>query len=163
MKIVCKAKATDGGLLLEYPSISIRSKIVELVEGADKNYGGFLTVDIKKPYRSRTTGKGSQNNYFYALVTQICVETGNDIEDVKDALKERACSHGYPYRINKMTGTLKPYSTTEVNTVEMGVLIDEAIKLCAELGIVVEPRESPENLYEEKPVNELADEALEIY
>ena len=159
MKIITKAKITETGLLLEYPTKAVKAKITELVQAVEKKYDGFLTVDIKKPYRSRTTGKGSQNNYFYALVTQICVETGNDMEDVKDALKERACSRGYPYRINKLSGTLKPYSTTEVNTVEMGILIDEAIKLCVELGIVIERPEEPI-----PGTSKMADEALgDIY
>ena len=89
-------------------------------------------------YKTRTTGEGSQNNKFYALVTEICKETGNDIEDVKDALKERAIKRGYPYKVNKMTGRIRPASTTKINTVEMSYLIDEAKQVCAELGIVIE-------------------------
>lgn len=132
MKIVCKAKATDGGLLLEYPSISIRSKIVELVAGADKNYGGFLTVDIKKPYKSRSN---EQNRMFWGIVQHIAIETGNDLDDIEEALKERALKRGYPATVNKLTGRLKPLSMTKVNTVEMGYLLDEVLQLCSELGI----------------------------
>ena len=139
MKIVCYAQPTEDGLLLHYPSKEIKQQILLLWEGAKENYNGYLKVDLQKPYKSRTTGKGSQNNKFYALITEICKETGNDIEDVKDALKEKAIKRGYPYRVNKLTGRLRPYSTTEINTVEMSYLIEEAIQECSELGI------NPEN------------------
>ncbi len=141
MKIVCYAEPTENGLLLHYPSSSVKAELLHLWEGAKENYNGYLAVDLKKPYKSRTTGKGSQNNLFYALVTEICKETGNDIEDIKDYLKEKACArHSYPYEVNKMTGRIRPYSTTKVDTVQMAGLIEEAIQLCAELGIVdIEP------------------------
>ena len=135
MKIVCYAQPTEDGLLLHYPSKEIKQQILHLWEGAKESYNGYLKVDLEKPYKSRTTGKGSQNNKFYALITEICKETGNDLEDVKDALKEKAIKRGYPYRVNKLTGRIRPYSTTEINTVEMSYLIEEAIQECAELGI----------------------------
>ena len=140
MKIVCYAEPTENGLLLHYPSSSVKAELLHLWEGAKENYNGYLAVDLKKPYKSRTTGKGSQNNLFYALVTEICKETGNDIEDIKDYLKEKACARrSYPYEVNKMTGRIRPYSTTKVDTVQMAGLIEEAYQLCAELGIVIEP------------------------
>ena len=139
MKIVCYAEPTDNGLLLRYPSASVKAELLHLWEGAKENYNGYLAVDLKKPYKSRTTGKGSQNNLFYALVTEICKETGNDLEDIKDYLKEKACARrSYPYEVNKMTGRIRPYSTTKVDTVQMAGLIEEAYQLCAELGIIVE-------------------------
>jgi hypothetical protein len=139
MKIVCLAEPTENGLLLHYPSKEIKQQILHLLEGAKEKYNGYLKVDLQKPYKSRTTGEGSQNNLFYLLVTEICKETGNDIEDVKDYLKERACARrSYPYVINNMTGRIRPYSTTKVDTVQMAGLIEEALQLCAELGIVVD-------------------------
>lgn len=145
MKIVCYAEPTENGLLLHYPSKEIKQQFLHLWEGAKEKYNGYLTVELKKPYKSRTTGKGSQNNKFYALITEICKETGNDLEDVKDAIKERAIKRGYPYTVNKITGQVRPYSTTKVNTVEMSYLIDEAMQLCAELGINSAPDEATEN------------------
>ena len=137
MKIVCHTVLTDKGLLLEFPSSAVKSQMQKLQAGAEEKSNGYMTVDIARVYKSRTTGEESQNNKFYALVTAICNETGNDMEDVKDALKERAIKRGYPYRYNELTGKIKPYSTTQVNTVEMGYLIDEAIQLCSELGIIL--------------------------
>lgn len=145
MKVCCYTEPTEKGLLLHYPSLSIKNELLHLYEGVKQKYNGYMTLTLDKPYKSRTTGEGSQNNKFYALVTEICKETGNEIEDVKDAIKERAIKRGYPYSINKITGTIRPYSTTKVNTVEMSYLIDEAIQVCAEYGIVI--RDTPEETY----------------
>lgn len=139
MKIVCHTVLTDKGLLLEFPSSAVKSQMQKLQAGAEEKSNGYMTVDIARVYKSRTTGEGSQNNKFYALVTAICNETGNDLEDIKDYLKERACARrDYPYTINKITGKMRPYSTTKINTIQMAGLIEEAIQLCAELGIVVD-------------------------
>ena len=146
MKVCCSVIPIENGLLLQYPSKAVKSEILHLWEGAKKDYNGYMTVTLDKPYKSRTTGEGSQNNLFYALVTEICKETGNDLEDVKDAVKERAIKRGYPYKINPINNQIKPFSTTKINTVEMGYLIDEAKQLCAELGIVlpdIEQEEAP--------------------
>lgn len=135
MRIVCHATMEEKGLMLEYPSDSVKNEIAKIYKNAVEKSGGYLTVDVARVYKSRTTGEGSQNNKFYALVTEICKQTGNDIEDVKDALKERAIKRGYPYKVNPISNRIKPFSTTKVNTLEMGYLIDETIQLCAELGI----------------------------
>ena len=135
MKIICYTELTENGLLIHYPSNEMRAEILHLYQTSKEKYNGYFKIDIQKPYPARTTGAGSQNNKFYALVTELCKATGNDMEDVKDALKEKAIKRGYPYRVNKLTGRIKPYSTTEVNTLEMGYLIKEAIQECCENGI----------------------------
>lgn len=135
MKIICYTEPTENGLLIHYPSNDVKAEILHLYKISKDKYNGYFKIDIEKPYPARTTGAGSQNNKFYALVTELCKATGNDIEDVKDALKEKAIKRGYPYRVNELTGRIKPYSTTEVNTVEMGYLIEEAIQECCKLGI----------------------------
>ena len=152
MKVVCYTEPTEKGMLLYYPNQSVKSELLHLWKGVKEKYNGYMTLTLDKPYKSRTTGEGSQNNLFYALVTEICKETGNEIEDVKDALKERAVKRGYPYTVNKITGTMKPCSTTQVNTVEMGYLIDEAMFLCSELGIVLSP-----DMRAEKPAKDEAE------
>ena len=147
MKIVCYTEPTEKGLFLHYPSASVKAELLHLWNGAKEKYNGYLTVELKKPYKSRSTGKGSQNNKFYALVTEICKATGNDIEDVKDALKERALKRGYPYKTNPFNNQIKPLSTTKINTVEMGYLIEEAIQLCAEYGIDAEAGKSEYDIF----------------
>ena len=145
MKVCCYTEKTENGLLFHFPSLAVKQKMLDVYNLAKEKSNSYMTVDFGRVYKTRTTGEGSQNNKFYALVTEICKETGNDIEDVKDALKERAIKRGYPYKINKMTGRIRPASTTEINTVEMSYLIDEAIQLCAELGIVIS--DTPEENY----------------
>ena len=142
MKIIAYTELTENGLLIHYPSLDVKSEIKNLYERSKDKYNGYFKIDIQKPYPNRTTGKGSQNNLFYALVTEICKETGNDLTDVKDALKERAIKRNYPYSVNKLTGRIRPYSTTQVDTKQMSALIEEALQLCAELGIVVEENEN---------------------
>jgi hypothetical protein len=137
MEIIAYTEPTEKGLLIHYPTQGVKSELLHLYQTSKEKYNGYFKIDIQKPYPNRTTGEGSQNNLFYLLVTEICKETGNDIGDVKDALKERAIKRGYPYKVNKLTGRIKPASTTKINTVEMGYLIDEAKQECAELGIVI--------------------------
>ena len=57
MKVVCRAEATDKGLVLHYPSQGVKERIMALYRGAVDKYNGYLTVAIDKPYKSRTTGK----------------------------------------------------------------------------------------------------------
>jgi hypothetical protein len=87
-------------------------------------------------------------------VTAICNETGNDMEDVKDALKERAIKRGYPYAVNPINNRIKPYSTTKIDTVQMSYLIEETIQLCAELGINPDMVQEAETLEHEEVVEE---------
>ena len=117
MKVCCYAEPMKKGLFLHYPTKAVKAEIEHLYQGAKEKYNGYMTVTLDKPYKSRTTGEGSQNNLFYALVTEICKETGNELEDVKDALKERAIKRGYPYKVNPINNQIKPVSTTQVNTV----------------------------------------------
>lgn len=135
MKAIVQIESYDNGkLVLFSPDFGVKSALKRIYDTCQK-YSGYAKVEITPPYKSRTTGEGSQNNKFYALVTEICKETGNDLEDIKDYLKERAVKRGFPYRVNPLTNQIKPFSTTKVNTVQMSYLIEEAIQLCAELGI----------------------------
>lgn len=125
----------DGTLLLSVSDYGVRAMLKGLTEWCQKKYGGFIQLDLSPPNKSRTTGKGSQNNLIWQLITLIAQETGNDLLDVEEAAKERACKRGYPYKLNKITGRAKPVSMTEISTVEASYLIDELYQICSELGI----------------------------
>ena len=135
-KIVMRIDEYDNkghiNLSVEGSPVYLLSNIVKLCR---EKYGGYMRVKISPPYKRRTTGKNSQNSKWYALVQKICEATGNDIEDVKDYLKEKAIRRGYPYRVNNLNGKIRPYSTTEVDTVQMSYLIEETIQFCIEYGI----------------------------
>lgn len=132
MKIIAYTEPTENGLLIHYPTIETKAEILHLYETSKDRFNGYMKVELSKPYKSRSN---EQNRMFWGIVQQIASETGNDLEDIEQAVKERACKRGFPYRINKMTGRIKPYSMTECDTVQMGYLIDEVIQLCSELGI----------------------------
>lgn len=138
MKLIMRFDVEERGLLFYFPESPYKQKLLEICKKCAAKYNGYAMIDLSAPYKSRTTGKGSQNNKFYALVTRIARETGNDIEDVKDGIKERALKRGYPYKINSLTNSIKPLSTTKINTVEMSYLIDECIQVCSELGIIID-------------------------
>lgn len=139
MKIICYTEPTEKGLLLHYPSASVKAKLLHLWNGAKEGYNGYLTVELKKPYKSRTTGKGSQNNLFWKLVEIIGNENGETADEIERALKKKAITKGYPYHVESISGEIEPESTTKVNTVEMSYLIDTAYEVIAFLGISLEP------------------------
>ena len=141
MKFVCYTMPAEKGLLLQYPSESIKQEILHLWEGGKEKYNGFLSVELKNPYKSRTTGKGSQNNLFWKLVQYITDETGEDPQEIERTLKMKAIGRGYPYHTSKISGQPVPESMTKINTVEMSYLIDTAYEVIAFLGINLAPED----------------------
>ena len=134
MKVCCYTEQTENGLLFHFPSLAVKQKMLDVFNLAKEKSNGYMTVEISRAYKSRSL---EQNRMFWGIVQQIAQETGNELEDVEEAVKERACKRGFPYRINKMTGRIKPSSMTKVNTVEMGYLLEEVQQLASELGIVI--------------------------
>ena len=128
----------DGMLLLSVSDYGVRAMLKGLADLCENKYGGYVRLEMSPPYRPRTTGENSQNNLIWRLITIIAQETGNELDDVESAVKERAIKRGYPYRVNKMTGRPVPASMATITTVEAGHLIDELYALAAEMEISVE-------------------------
>lgn len=122
----------DGTLLLSASDNAVRAMLSELVDLCNAKHGGY--VKLETPYPPRTTGKDSQNNKIWGMITQICNHTGYTLPDMEDYAKIRAIVRGYPYRVNRITGEIKPYSMTEIDTVQAGYLIDELYQIAAESG-----------------------------
>ena len=139
MKVCCYAEPMEKGLFLHYPTKAVKAEIEHLYQGAKEKYNGYMTVTLDKPYKSRTTGEGSQNNLFWKLVQIICNENGEEPKETERQLKEKAIAKGYPYHVSTITGKPVPESMTKINTVEMSYLIDTAYEVCAFLGIMLEP------------------------
>jgi len=139
MKVCCYAEPMEKGLFLHYPTKAVKAEIEHLYQGAKKDYNGYMTVTLDKPYKSRTTGKNSQNNLIWLLIQKICNENGEEPKETERQLKEKAIAKGYPYHVSTITGKPVPESMTKINTVEMSYLIDTAYEVCAFLGIVLEP------------------------
>ena len=139
MKIIAYTELTENGLLIHYPTKAVKAEIEHLYQGAKEKCNGYMTVTLDKPYKSRSTGPGSQNNLFWKLVQLICNENGEEPKETERQLKEKAIAKGYPYHVSTITGKPVPESMTKINTVEMSYLIDTAYEVCAFLGIVLEP------------------------
>lgn len=140
-KLVMKIESysiKDGMMLLSVNDYAVRAMLKGLVDLCDKKYSGYVRLEMTPPRRPRSTGPGSQNNLVWRLITLIANETGNELEDVELAAKERAVKRGYPYRVNKITGQIVPASMKTISTVEASYLIDELYQIAAEYEVDVE-------------------------
>lgn len=107
----------------------------ELRKCRDK-YNDFVLLTMQPPKRPRTTGENSQNHMLNGIITQICNETGNDYETVKDAVKMIAVEQlAYPYKT--IAGRLIPQRERDCSVEECSKLIEAAQMLAADLGIIV--------------------------
>lgn len=107
----------------------------ELIKCRDK-HNDYVLVTIASPKRPRTTGDGSQNHHLNGHIMQICVETGNDYDAIKNAVKMIAVEQmGYPY--TDFHGVITPKSESESSTDECAKLIEAAHILAADLGIIL--------------------------
>lgn len=108
----------------------------ELGKCRDK-HNGYVLVTVQPPKRPRTTGEGSQNHHLNGHILQICNETGNDYDTVKDAVKQLAVEQmGYPYKT--IGGRIVPQRERECSTDECAKLIEAAHVLAADLGIILQ-------------------------
>ena len=107
----------------------------ELRKCRDK-YGDYVLVTMQPPKRPRTTGEDSQNHLLNGIIVQICEETGNDYDSVKDAVKMIAVEQfAYPYKT--IGGRLIPQRERDCSVEECSKLIEAAQMLAADLGIIV--------------------------
>ena len=107
----------------------------ELERCKDKN-NDYVLVTMQPPKRPRTTGKDSQNHLLNGIIVQICEETGNDYDSVKDAVKMIAVEQlAYPYKT--IGGKIIPQRERECSIEECSKLIEAAQMLAADLGIIV--------------------------
>jgi hypothetical protein len=117
-------------------TIEVPSGLLAMVQHTAKTCAaGYVRVDLARPGRPRTTGEDSQNHHINGHIAEIASETGQDFDTVKLALKKMAVSRGYPFRTEKITGEVVPYSETELDTVQAGILIDTIHQFAAEFGI----------------------------
>ena len=108
----------------------------ELRKCRDK-YNDYVLVTIQPPRKPRTTGEHSQNHHLNGHIMQICNETGNDYDTVKDAVKQLAVEQmGYPYKT--IGGRIVPQRERECSTDECAKLIEAAHVLAADLGVILQ-------------------------
>lgn len=138
-KLIMKIDSySNGKLSLSVEDWGVKANLKGQIDLCNKNYSGYVKLEMSAPYKSRTTGPGSQNNKIWLLITAIAEEIGEDIKDVEKDLKIKAISKGYPYHVSKITGQPVPESMTKIDTVQMSCLIGTALEVCAFLGINTE-------------------------
>ena len=108
----------------------------ELRKCCDK-HNDYVLVTMQPPKKPRTTGKESQNHHLNGHIMQICAETGNDYDAVKDAVKMLAASTmGYPYKT--IGGQIVPQRERDASVDECALLIEAAHILAAQLSIILQ-------------------------
>lgn len=108
----------------------------ELRKCRDK-HNDYVLVTIQPPRKPRTTGEGSQNHLLNGILVQICGETGNDYDSVKDAVKMIAVEQfAYPYKT--IGGRIIPQRERDCSVEECSKLIEAAQMLAADLGIILQ-------------------------
>ena len=107
----------------------------ELRKCRDK-HNDYVLVTLQPPKKPRTTGENSQNHLLNGIIVQICEETGNDYDSVKDAVKMIAVEQlAYPYKT--IGGKIIPQRERDCSIEECSKLIEAAQMLAADLGIIV--------------------------
>ena len=137
VQYVLKRVTIAGRIAFEPPADKAADANIkhELRKCRDK-YGDYVLVTMQPPKRPRTTGKDSQNHLLNGILVQICEETGNDYDSVKDAVKMIAVEQlAYPYKT--IGGKIIPQRERECSIEECSKLIEAAQMLAADLGIIV--------------------------
>lgn len=107
----------------------------------------LVKVTVEPPFRPRTTGYKSQNHALNGYIQQICMETGQDFASTKNYVKQMAIEMGYP-RLTRRTprgiedvtdwwGNPVGISEADASIQDCSLLIDCAVRLASELGIIL--------------------------
>jgi hypothetical protein len=120
-------------LLFEVPT-EIQPHMWSLCREVEALGDARYRVRISSKWKARTTGANSQNHFINGACQSIAEQTGNSFSAVKDEMKRRAISRGYPFK-TLPDGTPLPASETELSTIEAGYLIDTIIQFAAEWNI----------------------------
>ena len=137
VQYVLKRVTIAGRIAFEPPADKAADANIkhELRKCRDK-HNDYVLVTMQPPKRPRTTGKDSQNHLLNGIIVQICEETGNDYDSVKDAVKMIAVEQfAYPYKT--IGGRLIPQRERDCSVEECSKLIEAAQMLAADLGIIV--------------------------
>ncbi len=127
----------DGDFLrVELPeNEGAREAVIREVAKCGKS-GGYALMTLQPPKKPRTVGADSQNHHLNAHIMQICQETGNDYDSVKNAVKETAVQYlGYPYK--QIGRRIVPLRERDSSIEECSKLIEAVHILAGELGIVL--------------------------
>ena len=135
--VVLKRVYNKGHICFELPNDAFtRESIRKLLAACRAKNNDYVRVVLQRPRKKRSTGDKSQNHHLNGHIMQICAETGNDYESVKNAVKMLAVEQmGYPY--TDFHGVITPKGESESSADECAKLIEAAHVLAADLGIIL--------------------------
>lgn len=135
--IVCK-QSYDSFMntsVIHWPR-SVHPAMEHITEKSEAKNNGYVRIRISLPGRPRTTGEKSQNRHINGHIQQIAIETGNDFEVVKMAIKSAAISEGYGFQ-TLPDGSVWPISESEATIEQAAVLIETIHRFAMEWGIIL--------------------------
>ena len=138
VQYVLKRVNIAGRIAFELPAdLGATENIKRELRKCRDKHNDYVLVTIQPPKRPRTTGKESQNHHLNGHIMQICNETGNDYDAVKNCVKMLAVEQmGYPYKT--VAGHILPQPESQSSTDECALLIEAAHVLAADLGIILQ-------------------------
>ena len=114
----------------------LRARIAAVLSYCKDKHNDYVLLTLESPKRPRTTGANSQNHHLNGHIMQICAETGNGYDAVKNAVKMLAVEQmEYPY--TDFHGVITPKGESECSTDECAKLIEAAHVLAADLGLIL--------------------------
>lgn len=137
VQYVLKRVNIAGRIAFEPPAdLGAAENIKRELRKCREKHNDYVLVTIQPPRKPRTTGENSQNHLLNGIIVQICEETGNDYDSVKDAVKMIAVEQfAYPYKT--IGGRIIPQRERDCSVEECSKLIEAAQMLAADLGIIV--------------------------
>lgn len=95
-----------------------------LISEAEKKHISQLCIEMKLPFRPRTTGKNSQNSRFWGHCADIAQQLGGYTpQEIHDAILRMSVSEGYPTRLS-IDGKEIPSPTRSVSVEELSIVLD---------------------------------------
>jgi len=139
MQVTATMKRTysKGHLCFEVPhDPQLRTLLADLLTICSKKDADYVSVTLRRPRKPRTTGPKSQNHHLNGHILQLCQETGNDYDSVKNAVKMLAVTQlGYPYV--EIAGQIVPKKESDSSTEECALLIEATHLVAADLGLIL--------------------------
>ena len=123
--------------------VSLSESGVSLLKDIIKKHGNNLRITVQKIGKPRTI---PQNSMLHGMSQQLAFYTGHTVDEIKEIAKLRAFRRGYPAKHNidggmmicPWTGDPIPESSANVNTDQLGYLIDELQMMAAEIDCVID-------------------------
>ncbi len=138
VQYVLKRVTIAGRIAFEPPAdLGANESIKRELRKCSDKHNDYVLVTIQTPKRPRTTGAYSQNHHLNGHIMQICNETGNSYEAVKNAVKMIAVEQmEYPY--TDFHGVITPKPESECSSEECAKLIEASHILAADLGLILQ-------------------------